>query len=221
MGVAAHLGIDLGEYDHQIRTFIPDYDTLLAIVARALAATVARKAPTIVDLGIGTGALAARCRDARPRATVVGVDADAAMLDLARRRLGGQVTLLSGSFERVALPPCDAIVASLALHHIPSARRRAAAFRRFRRALRPGGVLISADCYLASSAALQRADRLEWLGHLEQTYRPAEARAFFRAWAKEDFYVSLADELDLLSRAGFHPDVAGRSGSFAVICASR
>jgi len=221
VGVAAHLGIDLGEYDRQIRTFIPGYDRMLAIAARTLAATVRRKAPTIVDLGIGTGALAARCLGVRPRARIVGVDADAAMLDLARRRLGGHVTFLPASFERAPLPRCDAIVSSLALHHIPTARRRAAAFRRFGRALRRGGVLISADCYLASSAALQRADRLDWVEHLEQTYPSGQARAFLRAWAKEDFYVSLDDELELLSRAGFHPDVAGRSGSFAVICATR
>ena len=219
MGVAAHLGIDLSEYDRQIRTFIPGYDRMLAIAARTLAAAMPKKAPTVVDLGIGTGALAARCLEVRPRAKIVGVDADGAMLDLARQRIGGRATLISGSFERATLPRCDAIVASLALHHIPGAHGRAAAFRRFRRALRPGGVLISVDCYLSSSAALQRVDRLEWLGHLEQTYPPSQARAFLRAWAKEDFYVTLTDELRLLARTGFDADVVARSGSFAVVAA--
>jgi tRNA (cmo5U34)-methyltransferase len=221
MGVAAHLGIALGDYDRRIRTFIPDYGRMLAIAARALDAAISREARTILDLGIGTGALAARCLEVRPRAKVIGIDSDGAMLELARQRLGERAALLTGSFERVALPRCDAIVASLALHHIPTPRRRAAAFRRFHRALRPGGVLLSADCYLSSSPALRRADRLEWLGHLEQTYTPSEALALLRSWAKEDFYVTLDEELRLLSRAGFRPDVVGRNGCFAVICASR
>src|SRR5215217_3110724 len=56
-GAAAHLGIDLVEYDARIRTFIPDYETMIEIAASALHMAVTRKAPTVVDLGIGTGAL--------------------------------------------------------------------------------------------------------------------------------------------------------------------
>ena len=55
MSVAAHLGIRLSEYDRRIRTFIPRYEEILD----AAAASVVPKARTIVDLGIGTGALAA------------------------------------------------------------------------------------------------------------------------------------------------------------------
>ena len=42
---------------------------------------------TIVDLGVGTGALAARCLDRMRRARVVGIDADADIL--ARNRANG------------------------------------------------------------------------------------------------------------------------------------
>ena len=53
MSVATHLGIDLAEYDARIRSFIPDYEEMLAVAAAAVPA----QARTIVDLGIGTGAL--------------------------------------------------------------------------------------------------------------------------------------------------------------------
>jgi trans-aconitate methyltransferase len=217
MGAASHLGIDLRRYDRLIRTFIPGYEEMLKLAANALTAAVPTRTPVIVDLGIGTGALSAECVRARPRATILGIDEDAAMLEMARRRLGRRASVLTGSFERVDLPPCDVIVASLALHHVPTAARRAKLFRRCVRALRAGGALIIADCYLSSAAAMQAADRREWLRHLERTYTASQARGYLRAWAKEDFYVELAEEIRLLTRAGFTVDIAGRHGCFAVI----
>lgn len=129
--------------------------------------------------------------------------------------------MIFGSYERVPLPRCDAFVASLSLHHLPTRARRLRLFRRCYRALRPGGVVISADCHPASSARLQAADRREWLRHLEETYTPREARAYLSAWAHEDFYVPLCDEIDLLRRAGFDADVAARRHGFAVVVGTR
>ena len=83
MGVAAHLGIRLADYDARIRTFIPDYEEMLDVAAAAIPA----RARTLVDLGIGTGALSARCLRTAPRARVVGIDVDPEILTLAARRL--------------------------------------------------------------------------------------------------------------------------------------
>jgi SAM-dependent methyltransferase len=220
MGVAAHLGIDLREYDARIRTFIPAYDPMLDVLAATLVGAVPRRTPTIVDLGIGTGSVAARCLEARPGARVIGIDEDEGMLAAARERLGSRPVFIHGSYERMPLPACDAFVASLSLHHLPTRERRLRLFRRCHRALRKGGVLISADCHPASSARLQAAGRRDWLRHLEQTYTPREARAYLRAWAKEDFYAPLIDEIDLLQRAGFSVDIATRRHAFAVVVAT-
>jgi SAM-dependent methyltransferase len=219
--VAAHLGIDLSEYDERIRTWIPTYDLMLEILASTLASAVRGRTPTIVDLGIGTGSVAARCLEATPGARVVGIDEDEGMLAAARGRLGRRPRLIFGSYERVPLPRCDAFVASLSLHHLPTRERRLRLFRRCYRALRRGGVLISADCHPASSPRLQAADRRDWLRHLEATYTPRESRAYLRAWAREDFYVPLGDEIDLLERAGFTVDLTARRHSFAIVVASR
>src|SRR4051812_20740561 len=85
---AAHLGIDLADYDRAIRTFIPPYETLLRIVATALRVMSGKRTPLVVDLGIGTGALSAACLGVVPGARIVGVDADERMLAAARTRLG-------------------------------------------------------------------------------------------------------------------------------------
>ena len=142
------------------------------------------------------------------------------MLDAARARLGARLKPLAGGFETVALPRCDAVTASLSLHHIPTAARRLRLFRRIHRALRRGGALIVADCYLSTTARLQAADRAAWLAHLRQTYSAREAEGYLRAWAKEDYYVALAEEVRLLERAGFSVDVVSRHLSFAVVVAT-
>jgi ubiquinone/menaquinone biosynthesis C-methylase UbiE len=217
MGAASHLGIVLRDYDTKIRTFVPGYAESLGTAAAVAAASIRGKRPVILDLGTGTGALAARCLALTPAARIIGVDEDAGMLAAARRRIGARFTAIDGSFERVELPACDAVTASLALHHVPTAARRLALFRRIRRALRPGGVLISADCYLASSPSLRAADRRAWLAYLERRYSPKASAAYLRAWAKEDHYVTLADEIGMLERCGFGVDVGWRRGSFAVV----
>jgi tRNA (cmo5U34)-methyltransferase len=221
MGAASHLGIELRDYDTRIRSFIPGYEEMLDGASAVLAASVRRPSPVILDLGIGTGALAAHCLAVKPRARLVGVDEDEGMLAVARKRLGRRFVATHGSFEDVTLPGCHAVTASLALHHVPTAARRMRLFRRIHRALGPGGVLISADCYLASTATLRADERRAWLAHLRRSYSAREAAAFLKAWAKDDHYVRLTDETAMLERAGFTVDIAWRRGSFAVIVATK
>lgn len=216
MGVATHLGIRLRDYDAMIRTFIPDYEEMLNEAASALH-LMKRRSPVVVELGIGSGALAQRCVAVSPRARVIGLDVDADILALARRRLGSRLTTLSGNFLAEPLPTCDVIVSSFALHHVRTRSRKAGIYRRCFRALRPGGLFVTADCCLATDRHQQVRDREAWRAHLERTYRPARAEGFLRAWAKEDVYFSLADEIDLLERAGFKVDVRWRRRSFAVV----
>lgn len=215
MSVAAHLGIDLAEYDARIRTFIPDYEEMLDVAASA----VPRQARTIVDLGIGTGALSRRCLDRVPRARIVGIDADADVLTIAAQRLGPSASLVVGSFARTAIPSCDAAVSSLALHHIRTRAAKLTLFRRIRAATRSDGCFVSVDCYPSRDAALARVQHDTWRAHLRRTYDTRNTTALFRAWAGEDHYLPLETEMQLMSAAGFRPEVLWRKGAFAVLLA--
>src|SRR3954471_10732575 len=110
MGVATHLGIHLAEYDARIRTFIPHYEEMLEVAA----SVIDPRSRTIVDLGVGTGALSERCLRSALEAKIIGVDADAAVLKAAAQRLPHSATFICGSFMRAQLPRCDAVVASFA-----------------------------------------------------------------------------------------------------------
>ncbi len=221
MSVARHLGIELGEYDARIRGFVPGYGEMLAEAAGALA-RLAAPHPVIVDLGIGTGALAAACLAVRPGARLIGIDADAAMLEGARARLAALpgIELRQDDFTRAELPSCDAIVACLALHHVRTPEAKGALYRRCAATLRTGGCLVTADRFVGEGSAAD-AERATWIAHLERTYSTAEAEEYLSTWAEEDVYFPLAQELRWIGEAGLEAEMAWRRDGFAVLVGRR
>ncbi len=224
MSVAAHLAVSPAQYDARIRSLIPLYDELIPEVARALDHA-ARPVRIVVDLGIGTGALARACLERATGARIWGIDADPDMMAIARTRLGHlsrRVKMTTGSFLDAALPSCDAIVASYSLHHIRTPRAKLAFYRRCHGALRPGGVLINGDCAPASTPRGFARDLDLWFAHLGKNFGSrARGRRVYESWADEDVYLPLAQEIRLLERAGFAIDVPWRRSPFAVIVGCR
>jgi ubiquinone/menaquinone biosynthesis C-methylase UbiE len=101
----------------------------------------------ILDVGAGTGTLAIALAAARPDASVVAVDGDPKVLDLARHKAGADRVEwrqgLAGELD-VDDASADAAVMSLLLHHLePAAKLRA--LHDVRRVLRPAGRLFVAD----------------------------------------------------------------------------
>ena len=99
---------------------------------------------TVLDLGTGTGSVAAEL--APVVAKVIAVDREQAMLDAAAARLAGvgNVELLRASLDDLPLDDAsvDAALASLVLHHQPEV---GPVLREARRVVRPGGRLVVLD----------------------------------------------------------------------------
>jgi ubiquinone/menaquinone biosynthesis C-methylase UbiE len=217
-GVASHLRIPLAEYDSRIRTFVPYYAEMLDEVERTVAAWGSACA-TILDLGIGTGALAERCLTVRPEARLIGIDSDEDMLEQARIRLAvfPKIDLRCGSFLDLPLPESDLIVASIALHHVSRPETKVELYGKCRAALRTGGALLTADCFPASDPHLARIGMEIWKAHLQESYSSEEAAGHLDAWSEEDTYFSLPDELAWMEAAGLRPEVVWRRDPFAVL----
>jgi len=201
--VATHLGLAASDYDAEIRRYIPGYEAMIETIVAIVGAL---DAPYVVDLGAGTGALGAAILDRVPRARVQFLDIDPAMLEVAGTRVarhGGRAELRRGSFDD-AVPPCDAVVASLALHHVPELERKRALYTRIHAALRPGGALLVADVTVHEAGAAHDHIYDVWAAAMGQHGIPRpDAEALFAKWAGEDRYYPLAVELAQLRAAGF------------------
>jgi tRNA (cmo5U34)-methyltransferase len=205
--VRRHLHLEVQEYDEAIRRFIPGYEAMLAEAAVAALDTGPER---VLDLGSGTGALAAEVLARSAAVRVDLLDADPEMLGRARERLeahGGRARFRTGSFTD-PLPSADAVTASLALHHIPSLQEKEEVFRRIAEALPPGGVFVNADVTLPGGEADRAAAYRDWAAHLIDSGIP-EDRAWqdFREWADEDTYFPVEDEMAALTRVGLVPEL--------------
>jgi SAM-dependent methyltransferase len=216
--VASHLGVDAGAYDVAIRRWIPGYEQMVGTIIRVIAAP--GGAPLVVDLGTGTGALACAILDALPRARALLVDIDPDMLAVAGSRVakhGERAELRRASFFD-ELPPCDAVVASLALHHVPALDDKARLYAHIYGALKPGGVFLLGDATVHEDGPEHEQIYAHWEDGMAAAGIPREQAAeLFAQWAREDTYYPLSTELPLLEAAGFsRPDVFWKDGAITV-----
>ena len=223
--VEGHLKLRVEEYDDLIRKLVPAYPAMRPVQLDLLALSMPVEGGLVLDLGGGTGALAAAMAEEFPGATVEIWDTDPDMLATARERcarFGERIHYVERSFTD-PLPPCDAIAACLSLHHVKDLAVKAGIYRHIFAALRPGGIFVNADTTVPATRALHdHAFRL-WA----QSMRPhgiveQEACDHFASWAREDYYPPLIVELHLLSEAGFaEPECFWREAAAAVFGAMK
>ncbi|MBI3885160.1 MAG: class I SAM-dependent methyltransferase [Opitutae bacterium] len=218
--VEGHLKLKIAEYDRLIRTFVYQYDAMRAVHLDLLARCMPRDGGLVLDLGGGTGALAAAVAEKFPAARVQILDTDPAMLAFARERcaaFGDRVEFVEKSFA-APLPACDAVVACIALHHVKDMAAKGRIYRNIFAALRPGGVFANADTVMDSRPHEREHYFAVWRGWMQaRGHTEAEARQHHANWAGEDYYPPLSTELRLLAEAGFtEPDCFWRDEHQAV-----
>lgn len=152
----------LERWDRQQERYLPDREERFAVIADLVEAAAERPNPLVLDLGAGPGSLSLRLLDRIPAAQVVAVDADVALLGLARAACHDRRSLRiveqdlrdprwTDSLELCR--PVDAIVSTTALHWLTEAEL-AAVYRECFALLRPGGVLLNGDHLIEPAAAL-------------------------------------------------------------------
>lgn len=213
--VEGHLQLKIAEYDRRIRTLVYAYDEMRVEQLNLLGRCLPKEGGLVLDLGGGTGALAAAVADRFPKARVQIWDTDPAMLAFARERcapFGSRVELIEKSFAS-PLPACDAVVACIALHHVKDMGVKGQIYQNIFTALRPGGIFANADTLMDSRPG-PRTHYFDVWSRFQQSqgFTDAEARQNFATWAGEDCYTPLSVEMRLLAQAGFaEPDCFWRS----------
>jgi ubiquinone/menaquinone biosynthesis C-methylase UbiE len=154
-----------------------------AIVERAGLGTCKR----VVEFGCGSGLTCQLIAQRFPDCEVVGVDADRAILEIARRRLaksgigGAELICARAEATGLAAASVDAVLSILTFHHLPPQAKEAAAAEAAR-LLRPGGVLFVVDLkpLLPITRPLKEAERSS-SAYGPRTNTPERLRQAFEA----------------------------------------
>lgn len=193
MLASAAMTWDPDTYPDTIRAEIGDYDELQVQVT---AATRARRATSILELGIGAGETAARVLAVHEGAHLTGVDSSPEMLAGAARALpGDRVTFVEADLADPLPPgPFDLVVSALAVHHLEG-ERKAELFERVAASLEPGGLFVLGDVVVPDDPADATIEN-------EPGY---------------DFPSPVGDQLGWLRRAGFDAEVFWSRRDLAVM----
>jgi tRNA (cmo5U34)-methyltransferase len=215
--VRKHLRVDIDAYDDQIRRFIPGYEAML----RAAALAVASVQPGLVlDLGAGTGGLSEMLLRQERVGHVELLDVDPEMLERARARLaafGWRARFRERSFLD-PLPSCDAVAASLSLHHVRAIEAKRELYGRVFDALWGGGIFVNADATMPTESKERDALYRHWVDHMVASgIEERDAWSHFEEWAEEDTYQPLDDEMAALVDAGFDVECVWREGPMTVV----
>ncbi len=207
-------------YDAERRALIPCFDDFYSMAVAHLDLEAAD--PEILDLGAGTGLFSSFVLRRYPGARMRLVDLSEGMLSVARERFSGMenVSYRTVDLKEIVLEGrYDAVVSSLAIHHLPDPEK-IALYKKVYEALKPGGLFVNAEQVLADTPYLRRMYRERWENVVESSGLGSEAieKAYRRA--ELDIRTPLNVQLKWLEEIGFaETDCLYKRYDFAVIWA--
>ncbi len=204
----------MGECRHHVRDHFdreaPAYDGLIARIIPGYHAqneqllTLLGRPARVLDLGCGTGVLAAGVLTRFPEAQVHALDLAPGMVEQCRAnlaRFGERATVAQGDFSAWTTPTTyDAVVSGLAIHHLPDAGKQDL-FRRIRGWLRPGGVFVNRDIVLGETPAENQRLLDDWQAFMAA--HGEEAAKWLAVHQREDLPARLSEQLRWLTESGF------------------
>jgi tRNA (cmo5U34)-methyltransferase len=216
--IKQHFEEEARDFDRIILTLIPEYQRMLEALIAALPFD--SPAPIkLIDLGCGTGTVAQSVLDAFPNAQVTCLDLAENMIAMAQAKLAPHpgVRFVVGDFMTFE-GEYDAVVSSLALHHLATDEAKSRFYERIYARLRPGGVFYNGDAVLASSNVLQATYMRQWRGFMRRSISEAEIEnKWIAKYRAEDHPAKLLDQLTWLTAIGFADvDVLWKHYNFAV-----
>ena len=190
------------------QTATMDAPLALELIAEAAAVTTPA-ARDLLDVGCGAGNYALKILERLPGLNVTLVDLSRPMLDRASARVGaltaGTVHTEQTDIRSLELgaESVDLVTAAAVLHHLRGEEEWRAVFRKFHRALRPGGSLWIADLIRHDLPGVENMMQRRYGEYLAGLKGPKYRDEVFAYIEKEDTPRSLGFQIETLREAGF------------------
>lgn len=130
--------------------------------------------PTALDLGCGPCTQLGQIAELNPKVSFTGVDLSGPMIEDGRAHISQlgltNVKLAHGDITRlstIADHSMDAVISTMALHHLPTDAQLRFCFREIKRVLKPGGAI-----YVADFARLKSLKSVISLAYMNRAYQP-------------------------------------------------
>jgi tRNA (cmo5U34)-methyltransferase len=192
-------------WDERALERIPFYREMMGVLVSMLPFTKDQEF-SVIDLGTGTGTIAYLIKQAFPSARITCMDIAPQMLEMAKKKLSGfsgityeQADLVNYRFKE----KYDAVVSSLAMHHLEPDNDKKDFYARIYNALNTRGVFLNADIILADDEKTQERYLKEWGKFVLSNLPEEDMKANLARYYREDRPNKLNAELDWLRNAGF------------------
>lgn len=221
--IKKHFEEEAQQYDGIVKDLIPYYLQMVEAIVNTIPFDNSDSIE-VIDLGCGTGTVARAVKNAYPKASLTCLDISGNMLQVADSKLSDahDTTYINTDFYSFNFSrQYDAVVSSLALHHLVTPEDKRNFYKKIYCGLKAGGIFINADIVLASTDILQQQFMKQWKSFMCRNVSMDEVlNKWIPKYYEEDSPASLADHFKMLKEAGFDiVDVVWKYYNFAVYMA--
>jgi len=218
--IKKHFDEEAKEFDEIVPKLIPFYNEMLEALLLALPHPETKKI-RVADIGCGTGTVSKMILERYPNAILTCVDFASNMIKTAKDKLKehNNVEYLvedfySFNFDR----KYDAIVSSLALHHLRNDNDKKKFFKKIFDALNKNGAFYNADVVLGSNETLQNLYMNKWKEFMQRKVPLYEVENIWcPKYEDEDKPAKTIDQIKWLEDVGFKKtDIIWKYYNFAV-----
>ncbi|MFB3897123.1 MAG: methyltransferase domain-containing protein [bacterium] len=217
--VKQHFSSESRTFDDLIVKVVPYYSQMIGAIINNLPFNEDKKIK-VLDLGCGTGTISYLIHQRYPNMELTCVDVSQQMLEVAKDKLKRvkKVTFILGDFHSYRITgKFDAIVSSLALHHLESEQDRDIFYTSIYQSLKSGGIFINADIMKSDNAYFQKVNYAKWkeFGMRSLSADFIENTTFVKH-REEDRCSTILKETDRLRKIGFkHIEIFWKYYNFA------
>ncbi|MDE6595812.1 MAG: class I SAM-dependent methyltransferase [Oscillospiraceae bacterium] len=209
------------DYDSEILRTVPFYNELYRQIAET-AKAFGNKPLSWLDIGCGTGKTAESVLGKIPLERFVFADISEEMLEISKSRFRfPEAEFIVSDISGLSFcGEFDIVTAVLVSYYLKIPERKAALENCFR-ALKKGGILITAENFAPSGTVLEKLYLKRWESfQIEQGKAPEACRRHLERYGKSYFPVTISESLDLLRGCGFaESEVFALSGCQAAFIA--